>query len=589
MSNILLLLSLPLVASILIIFLTPLRWRNGIAIAFVVVLSSFALIDYLGGYRSAFIFPHHLHTMFVVVDIGLLLYFLWRGASESSRLVVLLSIVQLILYLLLIGAEPSLRSADILVDHTSSVMLLVINIVGGIIIVYALGYIESEAMGRVKKNTFIALLFFFLAVMNLIVTTNHLEIFFLAFELTTLCSYLLIRYRGDEISRGNAIQALWMNQIGGVAILVAALASVRLYDTLYLDVLLASVNLGVVAPVALLVLAAFVKGATLPFEKWLLGAMVAPTPVSAILHSATMVKIAPYLILKLSTAFTPTLSLLITLFGSFVFMTASAMALGRDYFKEILGLSTVALLGFMMAMGAIGTTLSTHIVLVLIVFHALSKALLFLEAGVLEKEFHFKYLSDFDRLYDRSPLSVWMIVIGFASLTLPPFGVFWGKFFSLALLSSMIATHPLYGVVLIFVALGSVFLTLLYFKVLTKILSKNSERVTTPPLTIPPLSYWTTLTLFVALSGGMVVGLGWDGIGVMEIVIPAVLIFVVPLLLWWFRMASVERVGEYRCGEKDETALGAYYFEFPPHLQHTAHLIAVGFILLILLGGVVWR
>lgn len=93
-------------------------------------------------------------------------------------------------------------------------MLLVINIVGGLIIFYALKYIDSEEFSQIKKNSFIALLFFFLCVMNLIVSTNSIEVFFLCFELTTLCSYLLIRYRGDKKSKKNALRALWMNQIG---------------------------------------------------------------------------------------------------------------------------------------------------------------------------------------------------------------------------------------------------------------------------------------------------------------------------------------------------------------------------------------
>ncbi len=582
MSLIALLLTLPLAGAAIILLVRAVRVRDLLAFLTVVILVALSIAQYTGGMTVRFALPHSLHTIFMAADILLLLFFLWRGMHEESRPVALLALLQLLLYLYVSGTDPQAHPFDIEVGYISRIMLLVINIVGGIIILYALEYIESEEMERMKKNGFIALLFFFLSVMNLIVTTDNLEIFFLAFELTTLLSYLLIRYRGDELARANAIRALWMNQIGGVAILAAMIISVKSYHTLSFDALLTFGSSWGVAAIAVLIIAAFVKGASLPFEKWLLGAMVAPTPVSAILHSATMVKIAPYIILKLAPAFTPFLSHTVTLFGSFVFMTASVMALGRDYFKEILGLSTVALLGLMMAMAAIDATESVQIVLVLIVFHAISKALLFLQAGILEKSFHFKYLSDFEYLYERSPMSVWMIVIGFASLTLPPFGAFWGKFFSLELLISMISQSPLYILVLVFITLGSVFLTLLYFKVLTRVLSHSTGK--TEKVAIPALFRYSSYALFGLLTVGILLMSGWNGVGVFELLLPALLIFVIPLLLRW-QLRSSERVGEYRCGEKDEAEIGAYYFALPEAQVRRAHYAAAALIALVLLGG----
>jgi ech hydrogenase subunit A len=218
--------------------------------------------------------------------------------------------------------------------------------------------------------------------MNLIVIANSILLFFFLFEMTTLASYLLIAFRNDEVSRANALQALWMNQIGGVVILLGALVAIIGFKTVMFDTLLQSSGGMVLFSIALLSMAALIKGASIPFEGWLLGAMVAPTPVSAMLHSATMVKIAPYLILKLAPALAVSMvGSLISIIGALVFVAASYLALSRSVLKEILGYSTVALLGLMMALAAIGTEESIALAMALMLFHALSKALLFSRQG----------------------------------------------------------------------------------------------------------------------------------------------------------------------------------------------------------------
>src|ERR1019366_4068648 len=109
---------------------------------------------------------------------------------------------------------------------------------------------------------------------------------------TTLASFLFIGFRKDETSVKNALVALWMNQIGGLAILVAIFfITYNGYgEATFSNLLAHSSATGILLPLALLCVAALVKGAQMPFSKWLLGAMVAPTPVSALLHSSTMVK-----------------------------------------------------------------------------------------------------------------------------------------------------------------------------------------------------------------------------------------------------------------------------------------------------------
>ena len=562
--------------------------RNVVAILSVFILMGLSVVNFFSLPNSLEIsIPHQSHYIFLFIDSVLLLYFLWQGFIKKHKLVMLFALVQIILYSIVIYLSPTLISNDILVDKISSVMYLIINIVGGVIIIYALGYIEEENFSRCKKNKFIAMLFFFLSIMNFIVSTNNIEIFFLLFELTTLCSYLLIAYREDEVSVQNSLKALWMNQIGGVAILLALIVSIVQYDTLYFDILISNIDESYLLPISLLAIAAFVKGASIPFDKWLLGAMVAPTPVSAILHSATMVKIAPYLMLKLAPAMSGFVSVTITLIGTFVFFSASLLALSKDYFKEILGLSTIALLGLMMALATIGSEEATKACLVLIVFHAISKALLFLQAGILEKVNHLKYIDDINGLINHSPLVVFFIVIGFASLSLPPFGAFIAKFMAIESIANEITANPIYVLALIFIALGSVFLTLLYFKVVTKLFAKDVNSSKEEHQEIPKLYTIPSFLLLIFLVIGIYISLEMELLSNSEIIVPFVLIAVVPLLFATLVFKKAHRVKEYHCGEKDELQLSMYYFDIPEVYEKAIGGVGVVAMVLLVVGVIV--
>lgn len=583
MFNINFLIFAPFVLALFLPF-SGLKLRNILVIGFVLLISSLSVSTYLDGSVISYTLPAFTHTLFIGFDILLLLYFLNQGIKKASQLVSIFAILQIVLYGAVLSMTPESSGFDMLSDKLSSTMYLVINIVGGFIVIYALEYIESEEFSRFKKNSFIALLLFFIGVMNFIVTTNSIEVFFLLFETTTLFSYLLIRYRGDEKAVENSLRALWMNQVGGVAILLALIFSITNYDTIYFSELLAKVDDTFLLPIAFLIIAAYVKGAAFPFQNWLLGAMVAPTPVSAILHSATMVKIAPYLILKLAPSFTPFISITVSLFGAFVFVGASVMALNRDFFKEILGLSTVALLSLMMALAAIGSEDAMNAAMILLMFHAVSKALLFLQAGVLEKIYHLKYVSEIEGLINIAPKTLFFIIIGFASLTLPPFGAFVGKFLAISAISDKILIEPLNVFVLALLVVGSVFLTILYFKVTTKLFTKEvfkdfkKEKL--------PFKYFiSSLTLFIALLFGIVSMFNIENLSSFEIVIPIVLIAFTPFLYKMVEFKSVPRSKEYNCGEKDEFEVSSYYYMLSQKQINIMMLISAGFIVLTLVGG----
>jgi len=419
---------IPLLAGSVILFVQNILYQQLVSGLVLIVLSFFAFLLFTSSNSLIFALPHLADMALIFADIILLFYFIIQGRIYNDYKVLGLGILQLLLYGWVEMLLPSSSASSLVIDELSKMMFVIINTVGGIIVLYAVKYISYEKMDGFRKRLFLAYLFIFLSIMNALVMVNSILIFFFLFEMTTLASYLLIGFRKDELSQKNALRALWMNQIGGVVILLGALAAIMLFDTVAFDHLLSSSGGYLLFAVALLSMAAFVKGAAMPFDGWLLGAMVAPTPVSAMLHSATMVKIAPFMILKFAPVLAGTLlGGMISVYGALVFVAASYFALSKEIFKEILGYSTIALLGLMMSLAAIGTQTSQKVVMVLILFHAFSKALLFLTAGVLEKEQHMKSIESMKGLVQRAPKSVAFIIFGFMTLVLPPFGLFMGQ------------------------------------------------------------------------------------------------------------------------------------------------------------------
>jgi ech hydrogenase subunit A len=141
-----------------------------------------------------------------------------------------------------------------------------------------------------RRSLFFALLFVFLGAMFGIIFANNLLWLFFFWEITTLCSFLLIGYTQTAEARHNALRALTMNLAGGLAFAVAIVWLHRQTGRIELQALITTKQSVALLPAALLCFAGITKSVQLPFSSWLLGAMVAPTPVSALLHSSTMVK-----------------------------------------------------------------------------------------------------------------------------------------------------------------------------------------------------------------------------------------------------------------------------------------------------------
>jgi ech hydrogenase subunit A len=214
--------------------------------------------------------------------------------------------------------------------------------------------------------------------------------------------------------------------------------------------------------------------------------MVAPTPVSALLHSSTMVNAGVFLIIKLVPAFANTpLGIAIAVYGSFTFVMCSALALSQRNAKRVLAYSTIANLGLIIASAGIGSPLAVAAAIMLIIFHAISKCLLFLCTGEIEHTIGSRDIEDMSGLIKKAPLLTMLISLGMISMLLPPFGVLLTKWVSMEAASS----NP---IVSIFLILGSALTTVYYVKWLGTILSSSMDKNAVhhlKPETYFPLSF----------------------------------------------------------------------------------------------------
>ena len=562
--------------------------------------------------------PGYIDKVVAVADILLLVFFGWIAFRMKSAITVVLSLVQLVIFIYLLNEKDANHGMQFSIDMLSVFMFLLINVISGVILVYACRYINEEPCSVMRKKYFLAIMFGFISVMNLLVCANDLEYFYLFFELTTLTSFLLIRFRQDKDSESNALTALWMNQVGGLAILAAIFLIIHNgygYPG-FSNLIVNADSQGMLAPVALLCVAALVKGAQMPFSNWLLGAMVAPTPVSALLHSSTMVKIAPFIILRLSPVLHDSpVAMVLSALSGFVFVIAAINALAQDHFKRILAYSTISLLALMIMMAAIGSSTAIMASLILVLFHGISKSMLFLNAGILEKVFHMKHASEMDRLGETGPFTSFAISIGFMSLLLPPFGAFIGKWLSIESLGNLPGKGKLFSLLAVAaIAFGGAVLSLLYFKVMGVLIARNGSSETvrvekTGPVYTQTI-YILLALLFTALLGFpfLVNGLfapvvsGLSGISIkaafvgltmqigdmqMNMLPMLVAFFLFPMAIivsMFIRFKQADRVKEYACGEKVNYSFSSFYFSTDRAAPYFSVIATLFYIALVLMA-----
>jgi multicomponent Na+:H+ antiporter subunit A len=274
-------------------------------------------------------------------------------------------------------------------DGLSTLFAILIAGVGTLIVVYAAKYLEDHP----QRGRFAVVLFAFMGSMLGLVLSDNLIALFVFWELTGFTSYLLIGFDHERPeARRAATQALLVTAGGGLALLAAAIllvqsgGSAQLSELTRIGSLAGDPRYGGI--IALLLLAAFTKSAQFPFHFWLPNAMQAPTPVSAYLHSATMVKAGVYLVARMTPIVGGTMlwTGTITIVGAITMLVGAARALTETDLKRVLAYSTISALGILMLLFASGTPTAVTAGLVYLLAHACYKGALFLVAGAVEHE-----------------------------------------------------------------------------------------------------------------------------------------------------------------------------------------------------------
>ena len=326
----------------------------------------------------------------------------------------------------------ALTSVGVLADAESTLMLVLVAGVSFLVQLYSLGYLSDEPPASLGRYYTYQSLFAF-SMMGLVLAPNFVQLF-VCWELVGLCSYLLIGYwyQRPEAARA-AVKAFWITKAGDVGLLIGIVMLYRQAGTFdFLDLLvmvdtkvLPLAGLGVIT--FCIYLGAVGKSAQFPLHVWLPDAMEGPTPVSALIHAATMVTAGVYLLVRTAWLFdqTPEVLEIVGWVGAFTALLAAVLACVQSDIKRVLAYSTVSQLGYMMA--AIGAGFASAGFLHLLT-HGVFKALLFLGAGAVIHAVGTNDIFAMGGLKRAMPQTFIVFLVGTLSLAgIPFFGGFFSK------------------------------------------------------------------------------------------------------------------------------------------------------------------
>lgn len=301
-------------------------------------------------------------------------------------------------------------------------------VIGALAVIFSMDYMRGEA----QLSRYYAFILLFIGAMAGLVLSGNLLFMFFFWEITALCSYALISfYNDDPKAVAGGVKALLITQVGGVGLLAGALTAYSALGSYQVSDLLAKAE---TLPSNFLALTAFgfliaaaAKSAQFPFHTWLPDAMEAPTPVSALIHAATMVNAGVYLLARFYPAFAqvPGWTLAVTLVGLVSALIAAFMALAATDLKRALAYSTVSQLGYMVYAIGVGGVLASQFHLL---SHAVFKALLFLAAGAVIHASGTRDMRRMGALGKQMPFVRNVFVFGaLALMGIPILNGFWSK------------------------------------------------------------------------------------------------------------------------------------------------------------------
>ena len=312
-----------------------------------------------------------------------------------------------------LGIELSMR-----LDTLSWVMALIVTGVGALVMLYCRWYFRGKAEG---VGQFSAVLLAFAGAMYGLVVTDDLVVLVMFWELTSVLSYLLIGfYNRRGASRRAALQALLVTSLGGLVMLIGVVLMVVDTGTSSISQILDAAPTGPVvdAALVLILVGALSKSAIFPFHFWLPGAMAAPTPVSAYLHAAAMVKAGIYLIALFAPVFagSPLWRPIVVGLGAFTMLLGGLQALRESDLKRILAFGTVSQLGLLTVVLGYGTQDAALAGLALLISHALFKSALFLVVGVIDRQLSTRDIGELSGVGRQAPVMATFSIIAVASM-----------------------------------------------------------------------------------------------------------------------------------------------------------------------------
>ncbi|TXR54547.1 monovalent cation/H+ antiporter subunit A [Reinekea thalattae] len=326
-----------------------------------------------------------------------------------------------------LGLELSFR-----LDGLAYLFSLLILAIGLLVMLYARYYLsEHEAFGRFYAY----LMLFMTAMLGIVLSNNVLQMWFF-WELTSLTSFLLISFWGHRSdARKGARMALTITGAGGLALLGGLMLIGQLVGSFDLDVILASRELiqgsdQYLVILILVLIGAFTKSAQFPFFFWLPHAMAAPTPVSAYLHSATMVKAGIFLMARMFPVLAGTEAwfLIVSITGLLTLLIGAYMALFKHDLKGLLAYSTVSHLGLITLLLGLGTKLGAVAAIFHIINHATFKASLFMAAGIIDHETGTRDMRKLSGLWKYMPQTAALAMIASSAMAgIPLFNGFLSK------------------------------------------------------------------------------------------------------------------------------------------------------------------
>ncbi|MCI7145873.1 MAG: NADH-quinone oxidoreductase subunit L [Clostridiales bacterium] len=441
MGTILFLILFPMVIAFILLVAKSDKARDVIVIGSAAIIAAMSIVVAIlfgaGGMESFSFNGEVVSYIMMIIEIGLCVYIIITGIKHKKWLAVIFAAVQtplMVVFELREGHHIAIES-NMYIDKLSVIMILIIGIIGSLITVYALGYMKDyqhHAEGKDRRPWFFFVMFLFLGAMVGLVTSNNMIWMYFFWEITSLSSFWLIGFTKTKEATNNAFRALIMNLLGGLGFAIGIIILGKVFQTVEMSTMLTigTVYGDLVAiPAAFFAFAGITKAAQMPFNSWLLGAMVAPTPTSALLHSSTMVKAGVFMIIKLAPVLGMTnfAGIMVMMVGGITFLFASCAAISQNNAKRVLAYSTIANLGLIVACGGVGTAEAVWAGIMLIIFHAITKSLLFLCVGTAEHHIGSRMIEDMDGLFCRMPRLAMCMIIGIAGMFLAPFGMLISK------------------------------------------------------------------------------------------------------------------------------------------------------------------